>query len=198
MQYIASGELSIDEQGRIWRLKRRFGKKVGGNYIRHIKKKRAENTIGSGRYLQVKIMHKGQRIHCTAGRLVWQYFHGDIPDGLCINHKNGIKYDNRPDNLEIVTYSENLKHAHQLGLLDQNGETNPASTISDKTVEEIRNLYATGQYYQKDLAGKFNICFQTVSRIVRGDTRCKQNGPISKDNRKHAQHRDIITGQFIP
>ena len=51
------------------------------------------------------------RVNASAHRLVWRHFHGPIPDGMTINHKNGKKQDNRPENLEVMTYAEQTKHA---------------------------------------------------------------------------------------
>lgn len=181
---VRSGELEIDLSGKIWRVKMRKGIRGGGVQTISVKRRRAEHKTPLG-YLQVRSMHNGKRIHALAHRLIWQYFFGDIPDGLIINHKNGIKNDNRPRNLEIVTYSESLKHAHRLGLIDQTGERNPNAKLSNKQVEEIRELYASGNYQQVDLAKMFNISFQTISKIVRGERRRKQAGPIvSGDQRR--------------
>ena len=54
-----------------------------------------------------KGVYKTKLVH----RLIWEAFNGPIPEGLEINHINGIKHDNRLCNLELVTKSENLKHA---------------------------------------------------------------------------------------
>lgn len=42
-------------------------------------------------------------------RLVWENFVGQIPEGMVVTHKNGLRMDNDLRNLELVTVSEHFK-----------------------------------------------------------------------------------------
>ena len=43
----------------------------------------------------------------SAHRIIWEMFHGKIPKGLHIDHINGVKDDNRIENLQLVTGKQN-------------------------------------------------------------------------------------------
>ena len=55
--------------------------------------------------------HKTLTVH----RLMARTFLNDYDDELQVNHINGIKTDNRIENLEMVTASENIKKRYEIG-----------------------------------------------------------------------------------
>lgn len=186
--------LLIDSDGAVWRTAIRRA----GDRTVSVKPRRAEKATPQG-YLMVRVMRDGKRVCGLAHRLVWQAAHGDIPAGMCINHKNGDKADNRLSNLEVVSYSENSKHARRTGLLDQNGESNPAHKLTDEAVVKIRQIYAGGETTQAQLGEMFGVREGTISKIIKGQRRKRQGGAVDpKDHRHISTGRDPKSGRFLP
>jgi len=166
---ITTGLLCVDFVGRIWRLKeyKGYGKKKGQHQLLKVfPVRRAEHQLPTG-YLQIRCTLNGKRLLCPAHRLVWQYFYGDIPPKLYINHKNGIKKDNRPENLELLTHSENDKHKYKIGLQKPlKGEKYPYIKLTNKQIICIKNLYKNSKISQRKIAKIFNVSQSLISLIV--------------------------------
>lgn len=152
---VRDGRWRIDDDGHVWRLLRR------GWVL-------AEKKLPTG-YVMVRAVMNGRRVVGLAHRLVWQVLRGDILDGLVINHINGDKSDNRIENLEVVTYSENAKHAYGvLGVNPQHGEHNPMTKLSESDVHSILAARLGGDR-AVDVAARFGIRYQHVYRIWKGE-----------------------------
>lgn len=150
-QLVTVGKLIIDAEGRVWRVTQK------GMH-------RAEKFTGA--YLQVRAMLNGIRHHSLAHRLVWRHFKGPIPSGLTVNHKNGVKTQNHPDNLELATYSEQIIHVRSiLRKALQNGERNNNASLSDTQVMTIRERRSAGESLKR-IAADFNVSDRTISKIA--------------------------------
>lgn len=170
-QSVLNGDLQIDTEGRIWRVcKRGWDRWKGVAISRPCRRVRAE--LDSGDYFQVRAMFDGTRVYALAHRLVWRHFNGPIPVSLTINHKDGRKKRNVPNNLEPATYSEQRYHAIQvLGAkhADFTGEKHPQALTTEKRVLEMRQRRRAGERV-KDLAQEFGMSAKTASGICRGCT----------------------------
>lgn len=70
----------------------------------------------SNGYLRIRILRNGVRAPLYVHRLMALTFVHGYADGLQVNHKNGVKTDNRPVNLEWVSRAHNVRLAWQDGL----------------------------------------------------------------------------------
>jgi DNA-binding XRE family transcriptional regulator len=94
-----------------------------------------------------------------------------LSKGLVCNHIDGVKSNNELSNLECVTVSENMLHSYKYNLntpAPQIGEKHGKSKLTEKDVIQIRNLYNSKKYTQKELAAKFEVARVTISDITRG------------------------------
>jgi len=81
-----------------------------------------------------------------------------------INHKNGVKSDNRLDNLEWCTQSENVRHSYEMGFQKiKSGFTHDQAKLNPKEVDSIRRLL--GVMPQHKIADMYMVSQQLVSRI---------------------------------
>lgn len=112
-------------------------------------------------YLSVNSKQKTISVH----RLVAIAFIKNPENKPQVNHKNGIKTDNRVDNLEWCTNKENQIHAYKNGLRNsQRGVLNGFSKLTEKEVLEIRSL-KNKEIKLKYLSKKYNVSMTTISDI---------------------------------
>jgi hypothetical protein len=178
-QAVANGDLLIDEEGLIWRVSKRGWDRWKGMVVsRPCKRVRAEHD--SGEYLQVQIRINGKTHSCQASRLVYLHFYGLIPPLLTVNHKDGKKKRNHPENLELATDSEQALHAlHVLnvGRMDQNGAKNAMAKFTPEAIAEIRAMKTEIQaemgsrhgHKISTLAKKYGVSYSAVWSILKDE-----------------------------
>ena len=131
-------------------------------------KERVLKPILNGRgYYHINLYKGGKTIINTIHRLVMLSFVGESE--LEINHKNGIKSDNRLENLEYCSRSENIQHAYDTGLkAGRKGENHHNSKLTRACAERIK--YGHQGMTQRAIAEIYGINQAQVSVIRSGKT----------------------------
>lgn len=90
-----------------------------------------------------------------------------------VNHRNGVKTDNRAANLEWATPSENTRHAYRTGLREQaRGEASSAAKLTRADVLSLRRRFPLGHpiLQARQVAAEYGIDHSTLYQAVRGQT----------------------------
>lgn len=126
-------------------------------------------TKGSSGYLKVELQRAGVSQTWNVHALVAEAFIGPRPEGYQVNHKNGIKTDNRLANLEWTTPAGNNRHAQQLGLVKPvtSEEQLSHAKLTAEQVREIRRL--RGTVSGAALAARFGVGPRAIGRIWSGE-----------------------------
>lgn len=84
-----------------------------------------------------------------------------------VNHIDGNKANNKAENIEWCTASQNLQHSFDIGLRSsRKGEAVPQSKLTESNVLFIRSEYSKGNITQDALAALFGVNPGTIGRVI--------------------------------
>lgn len=116
-------------------------------------------------YPRVSLSMNGKITRISVHRIIAEMFIPNPENKPQVNHINGIKTDNRVENLEWCTSSENLIHGYKTSL-HATGSLRYNSKLTEAQVIEIRNKYVPRIYSQRMLAKEFNVRQSTIHGIL--------------------------------
>lgn len=127
-----------------------------------------KQTVAAVGYLVVGLWKHNKGRVCYVHDLVASAFNGRKPAGLSVNHKDGDKKNNSPQNLEYVTLAENARHAWTTGLCpDTRGELSKRAKLTNDQAINIFKRAKQGEK-TKNLAAEFGVSSSAVSEIKTG------------------------------
>lgn len=124
-------------------------------------------------YVYANLCKNGKYKNHLVHRIVGEAFLSKHRNDFEINHLNGVKNDNRIENLEWCSRAKNCQHAYTTGLHVHNGlkgEENPRSKLSGKDVEYIRAFIEPTADDRKFLMDRFGIAKSTLSALLNNKT----------------------------
>jgi len=158
------GFYSASDCGHVFRVATRMGEPICRQIAERMKKG----------YAIAHLCREAKRRDRPVHRCVWEAHKGPIPKGLEINHINGVRNDNRIENLELVTKSGNALHKFNvLGYRSRGrgvlGSKSRKAKFVEADIPSIRSRAANGEGY-KSIAADYGTTPEAIGYIVRRQT----------------------------
>lgn len=159
------GLYAVSNKGRIKSLKRTVHHPINGK-SNLSERLRTTNPSKDG-YCHISLNKESIISSLTVHRIVAKAFIPNPQNKPQINHINGVRNDNRVENLEWVTGSENVRHAFKNGLVPT-GEQHKSSKLTEEQVLKIRKK---GKYKTRtQIAREYNVSFSCIDKIMKNKT----------------------------
>lgn len=121
-----------------------------------IKGKRVRPSYDKDGYLTIQLSNEGRLGYYKIHRLVAKAFIPNPENKPQVNHKNGIRDDNRVENLEWVTAKENVRHAYDV--LGRKSHGKKVKCV--ETQEQFQTV--------QEASEKTGICYDCIRRAAIG------------------------------
>lgn len=150
----------VSNLGRVKSLKRTKKDTIGR--VREYPEIVLKQMLSEKGYLQVNLYILSRNVPQRVARVVAQSFIPNPENKSQVNHINGIKTDNRVENLEWNTSLENIRHSIVNNLKKTaRGEQSGASKFKDEDIRYIRE----SNKIKYHLAKEYNVCITTITNI---------------------------------
>lgn len=175
------GLYAITKDGRVWS----YPKKKWHGGIEH-NGKWINQTYDQAGYLKLNLWKNKKRNRAYIHRLIGETFIKNQFNKQQINHKNGIKTDNRIENLEWCTNQENCIHAWKTGLRVVTKKMMITYKLNGLKNKGNKNRLGTGKF-SKD------IILQIRDRLAKGDLgiNISKELKVSKQTISEIKHNKI-------
>lgn len=139
----------------------------------HRKSKNEEiaQTLRGYGYQYVNLYSKSRKAQFPVHRLVAMAFIPNPENKREVNHKNGIKTDNKVENLEWVTRKENEEHSRRMGFHDAEVRQRSKMVLAIDNETGERKIY----YSANEAARELGIGQGSISREARGEGKTTTN-----------------------
>lgn len=121
------------------------------------------------KYMSVSLCKNNKKYTRKLSRLILETYIGPCPENMEACHIDGDNFNDHLYNLRWGTKSQNQKDAVRHGTaqgLKNHGNRCNLSKLTESQVIEIRNLYKTKNYTQKELGEKYGVHQTAIHYIV--------------------------------
>lgn len=166
----------VSNKGNVRSKERKVRANIRNVKERLIKGKMLKKNLKKNGYYTVDLSKNAKTKTVSVHRLVALAFIPNPNNLPVVNHKNGIKTDNRVENLEWTTHASNHQHAEAIGLRENVGQYQNKTILCVETSIVFKNSVEAAKWILKNEPEKTSLSSFDYEKIARNIRRCATGG----------------------